>query len=137
MEIWKSIGYTPIHEISNKGRVRNSITKHILKTSCNNGYIVVRLIVNHKGIGKKKNFRVHRLVARAFLKNFDKSLPIDHINRVRADNSVNNLRISSVEENSKNRIFKTKQKIKLLNYIIGLHKSGFSTEQISKSLTIF
>lgn len=31
-EIWKDIDWTTCYEVSNKGRVRNKFTKHILKS---------------------------------------------------------------------------------------------------------
>lgn len=48
-----------------------------------------------KGQAKK----VHRLVAQAFLSDYEDGVPVDHINGVHADNRVENLRMSSHSQN--------------------------------------
>ena len=47
----------------------------------------------------------HRLVAELYLPNPDNLPIVDHINRVRDDNRLENLRWVSIEENNQNRIF--------------------------------
>ena len=41
---------------------------------------------------KRKQYRIHRLVAETFIKNVDNLPTVDHINRIRTDNRVENLR---------------------------------------------
>ena len=53
--------------------------------------------------GKQKKFRVHRLVARAFLENSDNKPFIDQIDNNPANNNVKNLRWATVKENGSNR----------------------------------
>jgi len=50
--------------------------------------------LNNKHFGKLKQFRVHRLVAEAFIGSIV-GKEIDHINRTRADNKVSNLAITN------------------------------------------
>ena len=51
-----------------------------------------------------KKFYIHRLVAETFIKNKDKNkMYVDHINRIRDDNRVENLRWVTYSENNKNR----------------------------------
>ena len=56
-------------------------------------YIIVR------GENKSKAYRVHRLVAEAFLPNYDEHLIIDHLNGIRDDNRVENLCVKTQTEN--------------------------------------
>ena len=60
----------------------------------NNGYC--RVVINRKPL------RVHRLVAETFIPNPDNKLFVDHINRVRDDNRVENLRWVTRSENQRN-----------------------------------
>ena len=59
------------------------------------GYIVV-----HIG----KNYRLHRLIAEAFIPNPHNLPVVDHINRKRSDNRVSNLRWSSIKDNANNTV---------------------------------
>jgi hypothetical protein len=76
----------------------------------NNGYLLVKLVKDKIG----KTFRVHRLVALTFLGESD--LYVDHINHIKSDNRLENLRYVTPKGNSHSyRIFKNpewKEKIK-------------------------
>lgn len=50
----------------------------------------------------KKKYRIHRIVAETFLENVENKQFIDHINRVRDDNNVENLRWVTQQENNCN-----------------------------------
>lgn len=58
------------------------------------GYFVVGI--------RGKDYRVHRLVAEAFLQNPENKPTVDHINRVRNDNRVQNLRWATYTEQHEN-----------------------------------
>lgn len=102
-EVWKIIEDFPNYAVSNLGRVANIKRKNILK-NCNNGngYYYVSL-------GKYNNQYVHRLVAIAFIPNVDNKPEIDHINTIRTDNRVENLRWVTKSENQKNPLTIIKQ----------------------------
>ena len=110
-EVWKSIrDYEGLYEVSNLGRVkslnyRKTGKKKILKNVENNkGYLTVYLTKN----GKRKLFQVHRLVAETFIPNPEDKPCVDHINTIRDDNRVENLRWVTYEENNNNPLTKKK-----------------------------
>jgi hypothetical protein len=51
----------------------------------------------------KKNTCVHRLVGQAFIPNPENKPEVDHINRIRHDNRLENLRWATREENQENK----------------------------------
>lgn len=101
IEYWKPIpGYLDLYEISSFGRVR-SLERFIndrgcvylrksklLKLSKNkDGYLAVTLYKS----GQRKTFKVHRLVAMAFIPNPDNLPMINHKDCNPANNTVENL----------------------------------------------
>lgn len=111
-EIWVPVkGLETIYQVSNRGRVRSlkrmiknnhglrQIPDRILQPSMDDrGYYHVRLAVSS---GKYKLFKVHRLVAAHFLKDFSEELTVNHISGNKADNRVENLQMLSRIENLK------------------------------------
>lgn len=105
-EEWKVIEDAADIEVSNKGRIRTTDyrgtgTKNLLKTWDCNGYIYTNYINNEGSITKTP---LHRLIAQAFIPNFGNKPEIDHINTIRNDNRVENLRWTTREENFNNPI---------------------------------
>ena len=98
------IDFRGIYQVSNLGRVKslgNDKTRkeRILKvTPDKGGYLQVFLYKN----GKRKTFKVHRLVATMFIPNPENKTFIDHINTIRDDNRVENLRWVTQKENNNN-----------------------------------
>lgn len=84
-EIWKDIpNYENLYQISNLGNVKSIRTNKILKYGySHNGYKIVCL--------KGKMFRVHRLVAEAFISNTNNYPQVNHKNEIKTDNRVDNL----------------------------------------------
>ena len=107
-EIWKDIkGYEGLYKVSNQGNVISINNGRNVKREANlKGYRIINLWKN--GIGKM--FRVHRLVAKAFIPNPEGKPCIDHINGNRSDNRVENLRWVTNKENQNNPITKNKFK---------------------------
>lgn len=75
------------------------------------GYLMVSLQEN-KDFGKQKNCRVHRLVAMTYLPNPEGKEEVDHINKNRMDNRLENLRWVTSAENKANAEFKGSKKIR-------------------------
>ena len=98
MENWKQIrNYNYV--ISINGDIKNIKTGRILKQRITNyGYSVVDIQIDKIG----KTFKVHRLIAEAFLDNVDNKLEVDHINRIKSDNRIENLRWVTRSENMNN-----------------------------------
>lgn len=105
-ETWKDVvGYEGLYEVSSYGRVKSLNYKgckgkvRILKqTFDGNGYLIVGL----KKDGKMKTNLIHRLVAQTFIENKENKPCVDHINTIKADNRVENLRFVTHKENNNN-----------------------------------
>jgi hypothetical protein len=106
-EKWLAVvGYEGLYEVSDLGRVK-SLARHgtcggILSPSPDkDSYLKVNLYKN----SKKKYILIHRLVLLTFLPLEEKE--VDHINQIKTDNRLENLRWASKSENKRN---KNKQK---------------------------
>lgn len=104
MEIWKDIkGYDGKYQVSNLGNVksmnyhRERKEKLLAPVEDAYGYLVVLLYKD----GKKKNHKVHQLVAEAFLSNDDGSPSINHKDENKKNNCVTNLEFCSVGYNNR------------------------------------
>ena len=101
-EIWKDVkGYEGLYQVSNLGNVKSlkrvvphkmtgsrTIPEKILKLiSDGSGYLYVSLSKD----GKKKNPKVHRLVAESFIPNPDNLPQVNHIDEDKSNNRVDNL----------------------------------------------
>ena len=88
-EVFKSIkGYEGLYSISNLGRVRSDRYNRIISSRLKkNGYLEASL--NRNNI--KIYYKIHRLVAEAFLPNPNNYSVVDHIDGNRSNNNINNL----------------------------------------------
>jgi hypothetical protein len=125
---WKEIiGYSNRYVINKKGDIKSLLTNKILKTDGKLKYNSYKSIGLVDSDNERKFYMVHRLVYCTW-NNIDISTinnkPIDHINRDKLDNNLNNLRLVSFSDNSKNRNYeKSTQKYKQTieqkeNYVI-------------------
>lgn len=140
-EIWRDIkGYEGLYKVSNLGNVvslkyQGKIREvpYFMSFDDNHGYKRVTLTMN----GIKKKIFVHRLVAEAFIPNLENKPYIDHINTIRDDNRVDNLRWVTHSENILNELTNNKRSNSLKgesNGMYGVNLTDDQKENISKKL---
>jgi len=99
METWHTIKDFSNYSVSNFGNVMNVKTNKIMKLCVKGGYQIISL----KGIAGKKSFKVHRLVASAFIENPENKPEVNHKDKNRLNNNVNNLEWNTRSENNNHR----------------------------------
>lgn len=114
-EEWRDIkGYEGYYQVSNFGNV-----KSLERVVCDGSIRASRIVKNrlddkgyyHVNLRKdliNKTAKVHQLVARAFIQNPEDKKWIDHINTIRTDNHIDNLRWVTPKENYHNKLSKAK-----------------------------
>lgn len=124
-EIWKPIiGWEGQYEISSFGRCR-TVEHVVLRKDGTQQVVKSRIKAPHDnrrgylayGIGSKKRFYAHRLVAEAFIPNPNGYTEIDHIDTDKSNNRVDNLRWTDRKGNCNNPLTKEK-----MNGIYGNYK---------------
>lgn len=102
MEEWREIPGYPGYEASNKGNIRQSTGKHVfLQITGEPEYHYVNIVDEY---GNRVLRRAHVMVAKAFLDN-PLNLPmVDHIDRQRFNNNLENLRWVTRKENARNKV---------------------------------
>ena len=113
-EVWKDVvGYEGLYQVSNMGRVKSLNYNHtkkprILKQSLNSReYCVINLCKKSGG----KTESVHVLIAKTFIPNLENKPTVDHINTIKQDNRVCNLRwATAIEQMSGNEITHNRMK---------------------------
>lgn len=99
MELWKEVeGTNGALLVSNSGRVKSLLRNgRILKpTQDSKGYLRLRVTINRE----KRSYKVHRLVAMAFVDNPDGKPQVNHINGDKTDNRASNLEWVTNKENA-------------------------------------
>lgn len=99
-EKWKSITGYPNYEVSNKGRIRNSRRNSLLRPLLNTqGYLMVML----RNKNSRKRCYIHRLVLITFEGSAPEGKETRHLNDIKTDNQLSNLKWGTKVENWKDR----------------------------------
>ena len=94
------IGYEGYYQINRLGQIKRIASGRILKPILySKGYLFVSLSKD----GIEKTHLVHRLIGIQFIPNPENKLEIDHIDRNKNNNSLENLRWATRKEQNNNR----------------------------------
>lgn len=135
-EIWKDVeGTKGLYQVSNLGRIKSLKIKDkplIMKLGHKEtGYSKINMTINGKQITKT----VHRLVALAFLPNPNQCKEVNHKNRIRDDNRVDNLEWVTREENMRYTRYNKHSKLKTYGVFVDgkLKETYYGYEALSKN----
>jgi hypothetical protein len=98
MENWQEIKEAPGYLLSDQGRVRGKRGTILKPSVTGNGYAKMCLCID----GVIKAFSLHQLVLKTFGPEQPPNTTCDHINRIRTDNRIENLRWATKEEQTAN-----------------------------------
>lgn len=118
-EVWKTIEDFTNYEVSTFGNIRNK-SKHIMKFQKNySGYLNISL--RNATQNTSSTFSVHRLVAKAFIHNTGNKLTVNHIDRNKSNNHIDNLEWATMsEQNYHSAIVSTKDRPLLCKSVLRL-----------------
>ena len=99
--IYKVIPNYSNYSISLNGDVKNNNSNYYFKKNINSeGYVRIQIT---NDFGKSKTCAVHRLIALTYLPNFYNKKTVDHINNIKDDNRLINLKWASQTEQAFNK----------------------------------
>lgn len=99
-DTWKTIPGFQDYEASTTGFIRNKYTQKIIKHNVNGGYCQIILYDNKKRFPRK----VHRLIAETFIENPEDKQSVNHKDKNRENNCVDNLEWMTINENNNHKV---------------------------------
>lgn len=101
MEEWRPVKDFANYQVSNFGNIKNIITNKILRNCDKDGYYNISL-VNNTDLNNKirKGFKVHRLVAQQFIENPENKSDVNHKDKNKHNNHIDNLEWNTRKENN-------------------------------------
>lgn len=104
---WRIVDEYDHYEVNKKGEIRHRVRKQVLKPRLNpGGYAYVSFNIR----GHRKNFAIHRIVAKAFIPNPNDYPEINHKDYNRANNCVDNLEWVNSSQNKQHMFLKEENK---------------------------
>lgn len=91
---WKVMPFCNTYLVGRNGQIYNTYTQKMVKGTNRNGYLRMQI--------DGKFYSVHRLVYETFFGEIPEGMVIDHINGIRDDNRIENLRCITQSENAMN-----------------------------------
>lgn len=143
-EIYKTLEDFPEYQVSNRGNVKSSKSGDIklLHPSLNKtrGYVYISVQAN----GKRKNYSLHRLVAKYFVPNPMNKEEVNHKDMDRTNNEVSNLEWVTRSENQlhafqngrKSPVGNVKYTDEFIRDIRRYRAEGYKIREISKQLNV-
>ena len=95
-ELWLPITDFPNYQVSNFGNVKNIVTNRPMKLHLKSGYYNICLVHNKV----RQGFKVHRLVALAFIPNLENKSDVNHKDKNKLNNHIDNLEWMTRKENN-------------------------------------
>jgi hypothetical protein len=95
-EMWKTIPDYNKYEASNRGKIRNKETMHVMTLHINKGGYLITGIKNDAG--KQKTVLVHRIIASVFIDNPYNYPTVNHKDHDPTNNHVDNLEYASYSQ---------------------------------------
>lgn len=122
-EVWKDVvGFEEYFMVSNTGKVWSKRTNKELKQCVNpRGYMGIATTIGGRS-GTRYCFRVHRLVAEAFIPNPEGKSYVNHKNLDKKDNNLSNLEWVTASEN-------------VVHYYSSVESSGGSRKYAARHLS--
>jgi hypothetical protein len=111
-EIYKPVPNYPNYLVSNLGNIKNKRTNHVLKGSVDIHNYKYYQLINET---EKKQFSCHRLVAEVFIPNPENKSQVNHKDKNKKNNHVDNLEWMTPSENIKHAIKDGKKKGNTIN----------------------
>lgn len=127
--------YEGLYAITEDGKVWGYKTQKFLKPRINkNGYFWVTLSKNNK----MKNWRIHRLVAEAYIPNPNNYPHVNHLDEDKSNNTINNLQWCTAKQNLNHgtRNNRISESLKKSVYCVELDKIYESLMQCAQELNI-
>ncbi len=111
------------YQISENGELYNKKNGRPRKWSISgNGYLHTIIRINND----KKDILMHNLLAKLFIKNPHNYFIVDHINTIKTDNTLENLRWCTSSQNATNTNLRKDNKLKIKNITISYdNKNGY------------
>lgn len=132
METWKTMELYPKYQVSTEGKIRNAETHRIYAQWLGkDGYLRMEMWLD----GKRKGMLVHRMVALCYLENPLNLPEVNHKNKIKSDNRVENLEWVTRQENMDHR--NADPKIQEQMHQLGLRAKEWNLKHTAKPVASY